>query len=82
MTVLLAFCSAPTNGVTEQNIAFCIPEASTLARTAKCVCYTGGRAARDRRSCGVSGNLVDLVCSGVSAVDLPADEVYDHLTCL
>ena len=82
VTILLAFCSAPTNGVTEGPISTCISENSILARTGNCKCLLGGRGGGSGRSCGFSSVLVDLVCSGVSAIDLPAGEVYDNLTCL
>ena len=83
VTVFLVFCCSLTNGVTEEPISFCISENSTLAQVANCKCYRGGRGGRDGRSCGQSDiELVDLVCSGVSAVDLPVGEVYGHVTCL
>ena len=81
-TLLLAFCCSPTNGVDDDLTSFCIPENSTLAQTANCRCHRGGRGGMDGRTCGQSAELVDLVCSGVSAVDLPVGEFYDHITCL
>ena len=80
--LLLVFCCSPTNGVDEVSISSCIPENSTLAQTANCKCYTGGRGGVDGRSCGFSGRLVDLVCSGVSDFALPVNAEYDHVTCL
>ena len=76
------FYGIPTKGVTEKILQQCIPANSTLAQTANCQCYSGGREGRDERSCGFSKNLVDLVCSGVSGVDLPTDEAYRYITCL
>ena len=83
VAILLAFCSTLSKGVDEVDISFCIPANSRLAQTAaNCRCLKDGRGGRDGRSCGFSGELVDLVCSGVSALDLPANEVYSHITCL
>ena len=84
VTVFMVFCCTLTNGLTEEHISSCIRGNSTLAQTANCKCYRGGRGGRDGRSCGQSQNieLVDLVCSGVSAVDLPMGEVYGNITCL
>lgn len=80
---IMVFCFTPTIGLEERHISVCIPENSTLARTANCKCYSGGRGGRERRSCGQSsGELIDLVCSGVSVVDLPMGEVYGQITCL
>lgn len=82
MVLLLAFYCTLANGVSEEPISFCIPANSTLAQTASCKCYSGGRGGKDGRSCGFSSDLVDLVCLEVSALDLPIDEVYRHVTCL
>ena len=82
IVLLLVVYSAPTKEVTEKILQQCIPANSTLAQTANCQCYSGGRGGRDERSCGFSKNLIDLVCSGVSGVDLPTDEAYRYITCL
>ena len=84
VTVFMVFCCTLTNGLTEEHISSCIRGNSTLAQTANCKCYRGGREGRDGRSCGQSVNVefIDLVCSGVSAVDLPTGEVYGNITCL
>ena len=80
--LLVSFCP-PTEAVTEEPISACISNSSTLAVTASCKCYRGGRGGTDGRSCGQSNaEFYDLVCSGVSVVDLPAEDVYSHITCL
>ena len=83
VAILLAFRCTPSKGLTEEDISFCISSNSSLAQTANCQCLRGGRGGRDGRSCGQSNvELVDLVCSGVSALDLPVNEIYSHITCL
>ena len=84
IVLLLVFYSTSTNGITEKILLSeqCIPTNSTLAQTANCKCYSGGRGGRGGRNCGFSKNLVDLVCLGVSVVDLPTDEAYRYITCL
>ena len=87
VTLLVVFCCAPpVSGIEELDISACIPgnSARSLGQTASCTCHIGGRGGAGRRTCGQSRDieLVDLVCSGVSAVDLPADEVYNNITCL
>ena len=82
MAILLVFCSTSADGLTKEEVSFCIPENSILAEMANCDCFRGGRGGQIGRSCGYSNDLVDLVCTGVSILDLPVDEIYDHITCL
>lgn len=81
-TLIVVFCFTPTTGAYVVPISHCFSENSTLARLADCTCYQGGRGGIDGRSCGQSSELVDLVCSGVSAIDFPPGEIYHNVTCL